>query len=199
VYDVGSDHALLAISLFKNKKAIKVVNIEINEGPLKHGIDNLNKFKYLAKTQNIINDGLRNITSKTNLKPNYICIAGMGGNTIIDILTNKDKKLKNVKYILQANCEFDVLRKWLAKNKYQTLSEQTVLDKGKYYQIMLVKQSNKTSRLNCFDAYFGKKKYQKDLKVWNQHIEFIKAKIEKKKLNKYNKDFAKLYEYIEKR
>jgi len=198
VYDVGSDHALLAISLIKDKKIKKVINIEINNGPLNQGIKNLKKNHCLSQTENIVNDGLINITKKTPFKPNYICIAGMGGNTIISILNSRDKKLKNTKYILQANCEFDLLRKWLAKNKWETISEQTVCDRNKYYQIILVKPVKKVHRINDFNAYFGNKKYQKDLKTWKQHILFTKAKIEKKKLNKFNKSFAKLYTSINK-
>lgn len=111
VYDVGSDHAHLAIFLLRNKIAKHVINIEIKTQPLNHGILNLQKQHLVKKTTNIINDGLKNITKKTKTKPSYIVIAGMGGNNIIKILENKDKKINKCYYLLQANSEFVLLRK----------------------------------------------------------------------------------------
>lgn len=196
VYDVGSDHAHLALFLLKSKKVKKVVNIELNTKPLTHGMYNLTKEGLINKTSNIINDGLKNITRKTKSQPNYICIAGMGGNNIIEILKNKDKKLNSCYYILQANTEFVLLRKWLAKNKWKVLQEQTCFDRKHYYQIMLVKKSNKPFKLNTFNAYFGFASKQKDKKTYLEHIAFVSNKIISKKLDKYSKKFNQLLKAI---
>lgn len=193
VYDVGSDHAHLAIFLLRNKLAKHVVNVEIKTQPLTNGIINLNKQHLIKQTSNIINDGLTNISKKTKKKPSYIVIAGMGGNNIIKILENKDKKLPKCYYLLQANSEFVLLRKWLVKNKWTFIKELTVYDHNHYYQIMLVKQSNKTTRLNPLSLYFGLANKQKDKKTYKQHIAFIKKKIETKKLHKFSKEFKQLY------
>jgi len=112
VYDVGSDHALLAISLLKDKKVVQVVNIEVASGPLKMGLANLAKNHLTTKTLNVENNGLKNISQKVFAQPNYVCIAGMGGKNIIEILTNKDHKVnKQAIYVLEANTEIDLLRK----------------------------------------------------------------------------------------
>ena len=90
VYDVGSDHALLAIALLKNKQTRKVVNIDINYKPLKAGLINLAKKHLTTKTLNVENNGLRNISKKVRLQPDYICITGLGARTIIDIIESRD-------------------------------------------------------------------------------------------------------------
>lgn len=199
VYDVGSDHAHLAIFLLENKIAKRVVNIEINTKPLTHGLHNLIIKKLQHKTSNIINDGLKNITRKTKTKPSYICIAGMGGNNIINILKSRDKKLPKCFYVLQANTEFVLLRKWLAKNKWQFIKEQVCYDRKHYYQIMLVKPSTKTTKLNTFNQYFGFSSKQKDKQTFNDFIAFTKKKIKDKKLDKYSNEYEKLYAAVKER
>ena len=64
VIDIGSDHAYLAINLLSNQKAEMVCNVEVNQQPLDAGIKNLTKHHLLDKTQNILNDGIKNINSK---------------------------------------------------------------------------------------------------------------------------------------
>lgn len=195
VYDVGSDHALLAIYLLKNKIAKKVVNIDINKNPLRSGLANLRKHNLASKTRNVIADGLIKIT-KLKMRPDYICIAGLGGHSIIDILKKKDKKLTKCYYVLQANTDSDLLREWLSKKKWRTVSELTCLDRGHYYQIMLVKESDKRTRIKCFETYFGQRSKQVDLETYNKRIKFVKNKIKKHKLYNYSKKYKKLYAAI---
>ncbi len=68
VIDIGSDHAYLAINLLSNQKAEMVCNVEVNQQPLDVGIKNLTKHHLLDKTQNILNDGIKNINSKLDDK-----------------------------------------------------------------------------------------------------------------------------------
>ncbi len=199
VYDVGSDHAHLAIFLLKNKIVRRVVNVEINTKPLTHGLHNLIINKLQHKTSNIINDGLKNITRKTKARPSYICIAGMGGKNIIDILRNRDRKLPNCYYLLQANTEFDLLRKWLAKNKWQFIKEQICFDRNHYYQIMLVKLGHKVTKLSNFNTYFGFASKQVDKQTFKDFITYTKRKIKDNKLDKYSNIYKKLYKAIEER
>lgn len=197
VYDVGSDHALLAISLLHDKKVKLVVNIEKNQQPLIAGKNNLAANHLTGKTLNVLNDGLSNISKKIIDKPNYVVIAGMGANTIIEILTNKDD-VGEPTYILEASTEVELLRKWLSKNKWQIISETTCYDRGKYYQIIKTSKANKTSRLTTFNAYLGSKSKQTDLETWYKLLAYTKAKIEAKKLDKYNPTYKVIYKELKK-
>ena len=197
VYDVGSDHALLAINVLRSRKAKHVVNIEKNWLPHNAGKANLAKNHLTTKTTNVLNDGLKNICSKVFMQPNYVVIAGMGGKNIIEILNTRDSKLsKDTKYILEANCDVDELRKYLAKNKWDVLFEDICLDRTKFYQIICVKQGTKARKITTLEAHFGSVVKQKDKKMWLKLLRDTKKKIETKRLNKVSKTFATLYKSI---
>lgn len=196
VYDVGSDHALLAISLLKDKKVKQIVNIEIASGPLKMGLANLAKNHLTTKTLNVENNGLKDISKKVFAKPNFVCIAGMGGDNIIKILSEKDKKIINCNYVLEANTEIHLLRKWLAKNNWTVLKELTIFDRGKYYQIMVVNENKNIKKIDTFISYFGQEGLQLDSKVWYDYLKFVKAKIIAKKLDKFNPVYKTLLKQI---
>ena len=86
VYDFGSDHAFLSILLLRSKITEHVVNFKNKIKPLNNGKKYLQKSNLIGKTTNIINNGLKNITKKVRIKPNYIVIVGLGGGTIVKIL-----------------------------------------------------------------------------------------------------------------
>lgn len=199
VYDVGSDHALLAISLLKDRKVKQVVNIEKNWLPHNYGKANLAKNHLTTKTINVLNDGLKDISKKVFVQPNYIVIAGMGGHNIIDILETRDSKLnKNIKYLLEANCDVEDLRKYLAKNKWDVEFEVVCLDREKFYQVMCVQQGTKQRKITTFESYFGFATKQLDKKMWKAYLKGSIKKIEKKKLYRFSPAYKALYESLKK-
>lgn len=197
VYDVGSDHALLAIDLLQSKKVKLVVNIEKNWHPHNAGKANLAKKHLTTKTVNVLNDGLNDITKMVFEKPNYVVIAGLGGKTIVDILQKKDPNLrKECDYILEANCDINDLRKYLIKSKWNIQYELVCVDRNKFYQIICAKQDLKAKKYTNFEIYFGKKELQKDKKTWLKFLKENKKKIEAKKLDKHSKEYASLYKAL---
>ncbi|XQP55172.1 MAG: class I SAM-dependent methyltransferase [Mycoplasmoidaceae bacterium] len=197
VYDVGSDHALLAINLLREKNVKQVVNIEKNWLPHNAGKANLAKNHLTTKTINVLNDGLKDITKKVFVQPDYVVIAGMGGKNIIDILNTRDRNInKQAKYLLEANCDVHELRKYLAKNKWEILFEDVCLDRTKFYQIICAKPGTKVRKITAFEAYFGLLSKQKDKKMWMKLVKETKKKIETKKLHKVSTFFATLYKNI---
>ncbi|MBQ0045846.1 MAG: SAM-dependent methyltransferase [Mycoplasma sp.] len=200
VYDVGSDHALLAINILRDKKAKQVVNIEKNWLPHNAGKTNLAKNHLTTKTLNVLNDGLVDITKKVFIQPNYIVIAGMGANNIVNILEKKDPKInRNAIYLLEPNCDVDVLRRYLAKAKYDVVYENVCLDRTKFYQIICAKQGTKIRKISTYEAYFGLSEKQIDKKIWMLYLKACKQKIEKKKLYKFSHAYAVLYDWLKKR
>lgn len=197
VYDVGSDHALLAINLLRDKKVKQVVNIEKNWQPHNAGKANLAKNHLTTKTINVLNDGLKDITKKVFIQPDYVVIAGMGAKNIIQILDERDSAInKNCKYILEANCDVDDLRRYLAKNKWDIQFEQICVDRKKFYQIIQVRLGNKTRKITSFEAYFGLLSLQKDKKMWMAYLKAALNKIEKKKLYRFSEAYANLYKWL---
>lgn len=137
IIDVGCDHALLSIYLYLNKKNVKVIASDVNEGPLKKAKENIKKYNLEDKIEVILNDGIKNLSGFDT-----IIISGMGGLTVIDILENGN--LKNVdNIIVSPNNDEDIVRERITKLGYCIDDELLVKEKGKYYFIISFKKGIK--------------------------------------------------------
>lgn len=127
--DVGCDHGLLDIYLYKNKKNIKIVASDINEKPLEMARENFKKYKVDIPLR--LGDGLDIIDYDTDT----VIISGMGGLSICNIL--KKDKLTNVKYlVLSPNRDFYEVRKKVVSLGYLIGKEKFVKENGKYYLVL---------------------------------------------------------------
>ncbi len=141
IIDIGCDHGLLDIYLIENKKNINILATEINKNALNNAKNNIKKYKL----ENIIklqeSDGLKNIDT-TNY--NTIIIAGMGSHTIVGILKQSIKKLKNIdNLILQSNNDNYFLRKKVLKLGFYIEKEILIKEKNIYYTIIKFKKGHK--------------------------------------------------------
>lgn len=133
IIDVGCDHALLDIYLFKNKKNVKIIASDIKEGPLNQAKKNISKFKYPIKVK--LGSGLDPIEEDIDT----VVISGMGGDTIIDILQKGKDKLKNVKkMILSPQSEWKRIRECMVSLGFYIEDEKLIEDGNKYYLIIKV-------------------------------------------------------------
>lgn len=133
IIDVGCDHALLDIYLFKNKKNVKIIASDIKEGPLEQAKRNISKFKYPIRVK--LGSGLDPIEEDIDT----VVIAGMGGDTIIDILQKGKDKLKNVKkMILSPQSEWKRIRECMVSLGFYIEDEKLIEDGNKYYLIIKV-------------------------------------------------------------
>ena len=143
VYDVGSDHALLAINLLKARKVKQVVNIEKNWLPHNAGKANLAKNHLTTKTINVLNDGLKDITKKVFIQPDYVVIAGMGGKAIVNILKKDLSKLENVEtLVIDAHSCIPFLREEISKVGYSISDEKIIKEDGIFYEIIRFSKSD---------------------------------------------------------
>lgn len=166
IIDVGCDHALLCIYLVKNKKNIKCIASDINEGPLKQAKINIEKYDETENIKVKLGNGIDTIEEYIDT----VIISGMGGKTIVDILNDGKDKLSNVeKIILSPNNDFYLVRKNLSNIGYKITKEEVVLEKDKYYPIIVLEK--------------GSKKYNK--KELSYGVNCL-----------LNDDFYKYYEYL---
>ena len=137
--DVGCDHALLGIYLVENKKNIKVIASDINEGPLKKAKDNIDKYDLNDSIKVKKGDGLSTIEDNIDT----IVISGMGGLNIVDILKKDKDKLGNIKrMVLSPNNFHKEVRETTLELGYKIICEEIVSDKNKYYPIIVLEKGN---------------------------------------------------------
>lgn len=149
--DIGCDHALLDIYLYKNRKNIKIIASDVNENALEQAKKNIKKYNLEKHIETRISNGLDNISDS---EIDTIVISGMGAHTIVGILHMNLKKLKNVSnIIIQSNNHIDFLRKRITELNYYIDSEKLVKDNGIIYTIISFKKGKK--RYKKYELYFG--------------------------------------------
>ena len=155
--DIGCDHALLDIYLFKNRKNIKIIASDINENALEQAKKNIKKYKLDKFIETRLSNGLDNINSN---EIDTIVISGMGSHTIVGILRMNQKKLINVdNIIIQSNNHIDFLRERILELNYYIDSEKLVKDNNIIYTIISFKK--------------GKEKYNKKEILFYISFDFI--------------------------
>ncbi len=146
IIDIGCDHALLDIYL--TNKGINCVAIDNKETVLDKARENIKKNNLLDKIKIICSNGLENYNVLGN---ENVIIAGIGTNTILNIIQNKEfNKIKTL--IIQSNNNLYELRKKICKLGYYIDKEIVIFDK-KYYNIIRFKKGFK--KYSYFDYYFG--------------------------------------------
>jgi tRNA (adenine22-N1)-methyltransferase len=137
VIDVGSDHAILAITLLKEHIAKYVYNIELNKMPYENTISKLTNAGLIDKTTNILCNGLQ--TDLINSKIDYCVISGMGARNIIDILESANKSIKIKHYIFVPHRNPDLLKSYLIQHKFKIQHEEIIQQHGYSYTVFEAK------------------------------------------------------------
>lgn len=172
VADIGCDHGLVSIYLAMNKQNISIIASDINQNALDNAIKNINKYHLEDKIKVCLSNGLDNINDEIDT----IIISGMGGHTIVDILTNNQEKLNTVNnIIIQSNNDIEYVRRKIVKLGYYISKEKLILDKNIYYTVILFTKGKK--KYTNKEYYFGPILLKENSKIF----------IEKK-----NKEYTKL-------
>ena len=82
--DIGTDHAHLPIWLIENGRVVSVIASDIREGPLARAEENAARHGCLGRISLRLGAGLDKVCAE---ECDTVSIAGMGGETIADILT----------------------------------------------------------------------------------------------------------------
>lgn len=132
--DIGTDHAHLPIYLIENGITNRVIASDIVDGPLASAKKNISLHGLEGKIEIVKSDGLVKVFP---LSPETVIIAGMGGETIRDIMSACDySKSAAPLFLLQPMTHAEVLRKYLIENGFSILSESVIREQHRYYVII---------------------------------------------------------------
>ena len=136
VFDVGTDHGYVPISLIKEKRANRVIAADINIGPLDNAKKNIRLAGLSEKIELRLGSG---ICPMQKDEADTVIIAGMGGILISEILNESYEKAQCVnKFILQPMYSQDYLRKYLINNGFKIVKEILSKENEKIYNILVV-------------------------------------------------------------
>jgi len=129
--DIGTDHGYVAIYLAKKGIAKKVIAADIKKGPLLQAEKNIDAFQETGRIETRLSDGFSAIGEN---EVECAVIAGMGGETIAEILENE----KGCKYfVLQMQTAHKHIREYLSKHGYAIEKEAVCREGNKMYAALL--------------------------------------------------------------
>ena len=151
VIDVGTDHGLVPLYLAKNKLSTDITATDISKPSLQKLVDKLDDdLSKIIKTK--VTDGFKGLESEEG---QVAIIAGMGANTIIEIIEGSLDFAKNLDYmILASNVNTYELRNFLNDHGFYIEKDFLSYENRKYYDILKV-YYGKNQDLGFEEYYYG--------------------------------------------
>ncbi len=150
--DVGTDHGYLPVWLLQEGRIEHAIASDINEAPLRHARRTAEEYGVSEHIEFRLCAGLDGFAPQD---ANTIAIAGMGGETIITILSTAPwLRRGGVTLLLQPMTRAELLRPWLVENGFCIGSERLVRDKGTIYAVLSV-QAGSAAPLTRAEIWCG--------------------------------------------
>lgn len=155
--DVGSDHGHLALYALIDDGFRKAVLTDIHKDPAKRSEETMRLYGCSDKSEVYCTDGLNGIAL---MDGDVICMAGLGGNNIIDIVSRAQSScdvdiLKTITWVLQPQKSSDKLRAFLFENGFDIKDELCVEDRGIHYVIIKANYTGINTSYSLAQKYFG--------------------------------------------
>ena len=133
--DIGTDHGYIPIDLLLDGRITAAIATDIGELPLDHARRTAKRCGLAEGIDFRLGDGLGPLAPG---EADVIVIAGMGGDSIADILAASPWAREGPLLLLQPMSKAEVLRAFLPENGYRVEAERLAADKGKLYPILTV-------------------------------------------------------------
>ncbi len=152
--DIGSDHALLPISLCLDGKVSYAQATDVNPAPLSGAAANIGRYGLSDRISLKVADGFRGV----DFPATDVVIAGMGGQLIASILQNGEYPLSGVNLVLQPMTGASDLRSFLSENGYEITGERIVRRRGeqRIYQVIRARFTGVPYSLLPEEIYLGR-------------------------------------------
>lgn len=134
VADIGTDHGFVPTYLIQNGLCKRAIASDINKEPLQSAIRTAHTYGVFDKTEFVCASGLDGVCKGS---ADTVVIAGMGGETIADILRNAPWLCEcRTQLVLQPQSKLEVLECFLNENGYSVNAVKLVKDSGKIYIVL---------------------------------------------------------------
>lgn len=172
IIDVGTDHGLVPLYLAKNKISTDITATDISAPSLQKLVDRLdNDLRKIIKTR--VTDGFKGLESEDD---QVAIIAGMGANTIIEIIEESLDFAKNLDYmVLASNINTYELRHFLNDQGFYIEKDFLSYENRKYYDILKVYYGKKQN-LSFEEYYYGKTDIENKTSLLKEKLAIDKGK-----------------------
>ena len=153
LYDIGSDHAYLPVSLLLEGKIPFAYICDVACGPLSKAEETVKAYGVGEKCRLCLSDGMKSVDV---IPPCDISIAGMGGELIASIIDAcPDVRDPEIRLVLQPMTRGEELRRYLSENGFEILHENTVFE-GKYYTVISCRYTGNKYGLSPSELLLGR-------------------------------------------
>lgn len=170
--DIGTDHGLLMIAAVKSGRCKHAYGLDIVEGPLNHAKRNIIKHDLGESITLIKSDGLKNFDKKGNV----FVIAGMGAETIIEIIDAYSFD-SSQEIIVQSNTKNPWLRNELVTRGFTIVDETFLFDNKKPVFLMKIKKGKQM--LSLKEQYLGPVLMNKHNAEYEDYLQHQVVKLER--------------------
>lgn len=170
VADIGTDHAYLPVYLVEAGICPSAIASDIGAGPLEAARRTVEAAGLSREIPCRLGDGLATIAPE---EVGDIVIAGMGGETIVAILTDAPWVRDNtVRLILQPMTHGEDLRRWLLANGFTIRTERLVQDGRHLYPVMAAEYTGTPveDELACYVGFFEPDEGRPYRQMMAQHL-----------------------------
>lgn len=198
--DIGTDHAYLPINLIQKGIISRAVAGEVNSGPYQSAQDAIAAVGLQPKISLRLGNGLAVLSPG---EVDVVVIAGMGGATIISILTAQPVVAQSLKrLILQPMIAAAAVRRWLTEHNWHIVDEALVREEGKLYEIIAAEQGPAPEELEPIMCEIGPVLWQSKPPLLKTHIEWsidqAKRILQEMSASATAPNSAKYNEYVDK-
>ena len=184
VCDVGSDHGALPLFLLQNHWCKRAIVTDLNQLPLKRAKKNLTDHGVANLADFVLTDGILEVLP---YEANAYVVAGMGGETIVGILTRALNQIPiNTVFVLQPMTKSVFLRQFLYENGFRVDFEQIVSENDKSFLIFkTVYDGLKRAKNRDFylvGEYLCRAKEESVIDYWNKRLSKVRSKINGRKI-----------------
>ena len=184
VADIGSDHALLPCYLWQSGWT-DIIASDINEKPLVNAKKTLERYGATG-VRLILSDGFSGLPPRDD-----IIIAGMGGETIAEMLGGCRFKGTDTRFILQPMTRHEELRRGLYRLGFEIIEEKFAFCSKKTYTVIHARYTGEKCVISDVFAYTGKQGNQ--IYIKNTLNKIMKKAKGDPKFNELAEEIHKLY------
>lgn len=167
VADIGTDHGYVPIYLIKEKKVPYAYAMDINAGPIRSAIANVENDGLEDQIEVIQSNGMEKL--KDGMAQSVV-IAGMGGDLIVEILKNSPVMNSIEELVLSPHRGCDIVRRYLHSIGWKITFEQMLIDASKYYTIIKAVPGEDVP-YSDIDYEYGKKLIENKSEILKKYLD----------------------------
>ena len=190
--DIGTDHAYLPVYLMQEGRIRAAIAADIGEGPAASARQHIREAALDEAIAVRVCDGLVGIAPD---EVTDIVIAGMGGETIIHILSEAPW-VRDARYrlVLQPMTKTVELRRWLYDNGFTVTEEHLIPDGRHLYNVMAAEFAAASPAADPLMPYIGALSAKEGLPYFQRQLETLQKRIGGMKLAGNTAEVAALEE-----